>query len=212
VFGNCIALATTEASCSQRNAECAAPQQCTWDGTAYACAPPAYTIELRRGVAFEDPCDLPITEVSSGMTLQIFGREFSVDNSQLSGPRLIDPRRTPSILPHGEDLTARLGSCARITGVAPNRRFLTGGGMWAVGDVIPSTGGPNNAVTIFYEGSNVVEFVYAGRPVGFDRAEQVPRWATPSIAWTNEGAVYRVVGPFLELSAGLAIRFTPRTL
>ncbi len=205
VLNRCAA--TVAAGCSPRGPACTAPAECLWDGAAYACAPAPYAVEVRRGVAFEDPCLLDGELLTTPLRFRVFGGDFEVTAGG-GLLRLVDPRGALSLLTHGVAPSQRIEGCAVVVGAAPNRRFLLGGGTWAT-HVTSGVQSASNAVVILHEGSNVVEYRYDD-PLPETGVDAPPAWGAPTLQWSGGGALYRVTAPFQRLDAGLSVRFTPR--
>lgn len=205
VLGYCSATAAS--GCSPRGPACAAPAECLWDGAAYVCAPAPYAVEVRRGVAFEDPCLLDGELLTTPLRFRVFGGDFEVAAGG-GVLQLVDPRGSLAWLTHGAATLRPSAGCAVVVGAAPNRRFLMGGGTWAT-HVTPGVQGASNAVVILHEGSNVVEYRYDD-PLPAAGVDAPPAWGAPTLQWSGGGAVYRVTAPVQRLDAGLSVRFTPR--
>ncbi|MFO0608871.1 MAG: hypothetical protein U0324_37240 [Polyangiales bacterium] len=194
---SCVAAIARGAACEE--GACAEGLACATAGAApAACGDGDYAMSVRQGAAFEDPCDLPIVEPATPFTLRYFGVPYGVRVSPAGEAWLSAPPRAEG----GASVDVRLGDvpivldsprddgvCARITGAAPRRRLVFGGG--GAGDGGSSLAPIYGWAVSFTEGSDAIEVRLRLAPGGSLvrrhvqvrlRAEGVVRYASAAVA------------------------------
>ncbi len=166
---------------------------------------PGYRVEVREGVAFEDPCLVAPAGLTSPLTFD-FGGSTEVVEVGLGGEVLMRaPGQSATHLPNfvraldtlAPSSTDGFDGCARVIGDAPNRRLVVGGGTWARGLPLVRYA---DWEAIAYEGSNIVEVRYAAASPGGRT------WVTPRLTARTE----TFAAPALRPIAGTSVRFIPR--
>jgi|GEM_PF-3438314 len=204
-------------SASPRGAPCGAERACATSlacasdaGSPATCSDGRYVVAVRTGVAFEDPCVIPIEAPRTPLSVRLFGVTFDVVLSA-AGEAHLEARapRAPSSITAGAREAERIALddpvanaiCARIDGEAPRRRVLLGGGRWR-SDALPYAPALASEV-ILYEGSDAVEFRLRPSPIGV----AAPSHVRPSLA---AEAVGSFLAPAVPNLAGTSITLTPR--
>lgn len=200
------ALAEGEQCTFTGTSPCAQGLSCRFEDPAARCATPGYRVEVREGVAFEDPCLVAPRGLTSPLVFQFSGRAEEVEVGASGQVMMRAPGQTTSHYPafaSAVDTPLRPGEsdpidgCVRVLGDAPNRRLVIGGGTWARGASFVRY---VEWAVIAYEGTNVVEVRYAAASPG-GRA-----WVTPRLTMFAESFSASPLRPV----AGTAVRFIPQ--
>ncbi len=186
---------------------CVAGLECRFVDDDARCLAPSYDIEVREGVAFEDPCDVPLAPLSTPLSFTFARTTYE---TELSPEGFFNLRAVGLGRPEGRFLVSLWGpdthdlalwlpnpGCARVLGTAPTRRLVLGGGLWARGAENISHA---EWEVLLYEGTNVVELRYAAPPPD-GRAYAVP--------WLR-GWLASIDAPAVRVTAGTSVRFVPR--
>ncbi len=201
------------ASALPLGAACTTGVPCEAPGVCYGvlggeprCDASPYSVTVRSGVAFEDPCAMPLMPLSAPLSLRILGANFSAAIASDGSYTLRSPASTLSARAYsGMSITLGAdgspGACGRVVGEAPRRRVLFGGGRWTRS--VSSESEPRPWAVIFTEGTNTVEFRYT-TPTG--SLPYNPTHDTPSL----ETSTARLQTYDVPTAPGTSVLLTPR--
>ncbi len=187
-----------------RGPACAAGLACRFVEPDTRCRAPLYDVSTREGVALDNPCDAPPSDLVTPMTIVIDGEAHGVEVTPAGQVvlRRAGSVTTSSLAVISPDVPLVFGNraaqpgCVRVMGAAPSRRVVVNSG--------PSGRGLHPSVAdwelALYEGTHAIELRYgAALPGG-------RVWATPMLATRLERWP---IGP-VRVRAGTAVRLTPR--